>query len=401
MTADKKYGVLFVDDERRVLNSLKRGLLGSPYRIYLALSGFEALELLGREDIQVIVSDMKMPEMNGLELLQEVSRKFPEVIRLVLSGYSHTSTVLAAVNEGRIFRYITKPWSIDDDVKPALEAALAIYEQRRRERHEAEELRGIVDNERRVTTQTRKKAGEFIKRKTNAQRQAMERVKTILNYVADQAINLEMALAGTAGCDLASGIRNTCRQALSGLEKVHLFNELEFEKPDLAGKSFSPDELLCGLEPRSRERGEKAGIKVFFQKSGEGPQSTLGDGRLVETMFWELLENALENTPAGGLVSCISTIEPLAEGKFEWRLTIQDTGPGIAEEQRKVMLQPFVCGDNCRKHSAWGVGLPLARLIALRLGGSFELGRNEPEGCRVGIVLPLCSVAEENGSASE
>ncbi|MCK5681506.1 response regulator, partial [bacterium] len=115
MATEKKHSVLFVDDEQRVLKSLKRGLIGEPFHALFALSGMEALEILAEQSVQVIVSDMKMPEMNGLELLQEVARRHPNIIRLVLSGYSHTSTVLAAVNEGRIFRYITKPWSIDND----------------------------------------------------------------------------------------------------------------------------------------------------------------------------------------------------------------------------------------------------------------------------------------------
>ncbi len=390
MAAEKKYSVLFVDDERRVLNSLKRGLLGSPYRIHLAMSGMEALEILAREDIQVIVSDMKMPEMNGLELLQRVSRKFPEVIRMVLSGYSHTSTVLAAVNEGRIFRYITKPWSIDDDVKPALEAAFALYEQRRRERHEAEELRGIVDNERRVTTQTRKRAGEIIKRKATIQRQAMERVKTIFNFVADQAINLEMVLAGTPDCEFATGIRETCRRALQGIERVHLLNDLELEKPDMAGCSLAPAELLRELESQFQKQAESQGVKIFFQSPSELPESLAGDGKLVRILLQELLENALENTPSGGLVSCISKWEAAEEGgNASWWITIKDTGCGIEESQLRSMLQPFVCGKSGRQRSAWGVGLPLARLIALRLGGSFDLGHNEPEGCRVLVELPL------------
>ncbi|MCK5539635.1 MAG: response regulator, partial [Deltaproteobacteria bacterium] len=68
MVAEKKHSVLFVDDEQRVLKSLKRGLIGEPYRALFALSGMEALEILAAQPVQVIVSDMKMPEMNGLEL---------------------------------------------------------------------------------------------------------------------------------------------------------------------------------------------------------------------------------------------------------------------------------------------------------------------------------------------
>ena len=83
MVIEKKHTVLFVDDEQRVLKSLKRGLIGEPYRTIFAASGMEALEILAEKPVEVIVSDMKMPEMNGLELLQEVAKCHPHIIRMV------------------------------------------------------------------------------------------------------------------------------------------------------------------------------------------------------------------------------------------------------------------------------------------------------------------------------
>ena len=125
---DKKPTVLFVDDEDQVLKSLKRGLLDEPYRKIFAISGKEALNILERKQVQVIVTDMRMPEMNGLELLKIVKKQYPDIIRMVLSGYTQITTLLTAINQGEIYKYITKPWKLEEEFKPAVREALEHYQ---------------------------------------------------------------------------------------------------------------------------------------------------------------------------------------------------------------------------------------------------------------------------------
>jgi len=119
--------VLFVDDEEKVLTSLKRGLLDKPYKTLFASSGKEALEILRRNQVHVIVTDMRMPEMGGLELLKAVKEEYPDIIRMVLSGYTQVTTLLTAINQGEIFRFITKPWKLEEEFKPAVREAVEYY----------------------------------------------------------------------------------------------------------------------------------------------------------------------------------------------------------------------------------------------------------------------------------
>ncbi len=116
--------VLFVDDEERILKTIRRLAHGSPFRAIFAQSGAEALELLEHEDVQVIVTDMRMPEMTGLELLREVKARYPKIIRVVLSGYTDITTLLKAINDGQIFRFITKPWEKQEDLLSVIDEAL-------------------------------------------------------------------------------------------------------------------------------------------------------------------------------------------------------------------------------------------------------------------------------------
>ena len=119
--------ILFVDDEEKLLSSLKRVLADEPYNSLFAKSGKEALEILEREEVHIIVTDMRMPEMSGLELLRIVKKEYPHIIRLILSGYADIDTLLGAINQGEIFRFITKPWKINEELKTTIRQAIEFY----------------------------------------------------------------------------------------------------------------------------------------------------------------------------------------------------------------------------------------------------------------------------------
>ncbi len=395
MAIEKKHTVLFVDDEQRVLKSLKRGLIGESYRTIFAASGMEALEILAEKPVEVIVSDMKMPEMNGLELLQEVAKRHPDIIRLVLSGYSHTSTVLAAVNEGRIFRYITKPWRIDDDIKPALATALELYNRRAEERLEAEklqidnqQLKGALDDGRKTVSETKKVASEIYRRKTNAQRRALERVQGILNYISSQAINLEMGEIDSESRKLVVEIKNCCREALFGLDKVYLFNAIEVGERKPVEEVLELSRFFVELESAVKQAQESDGLTIVFQVSAELPERVVSDAELMRIMLWEILENALQNSPAGGIVVCQVESQDVSDGTLRLSMTIRDTGPGIVVNQLKELQQPFCCGASGKARKAWGVGLSLSRMIASRLNGTMKIGGVD-QGCQVTLEIEV------------
>jgi two-component system response regulator HupR/HoxA len=124
----KSQKVLFVDDEENLLDILRLGLQDEPYLCLFATSGSQALEMLGRHKVQVIVTDMRMPGMNGLELLRIVREKYPSIVRIVLSGYTQSSTLLTVINEGHAYKYITKPWMLEEELKPRIREALEHYD---------------------------------------------------------------------------------------------------------------------------------------------------------------------------------------------------------------------------------------------------------------------------------
>lgn len=115
--------LLFVDDERNILSSLKRLFRPLGYRIFLANGGAEGLEILRQEQVDLVISDMRMPEMDGAEFLEKVAAQWPDTVRLLLTGYADISSTIAAINKGKIHQYISKPWN-DNDIKITVEQAL-------------------------------------------------------------------------------------------------------------------------------------------------------------------------------------------------------------------------------------------------------------------------------------
>ncbi|TAL45314.1 MAG: response regulator, partial [Methylovulum sp.] len=111
MASDKAAAILFVDDEVNVLNALRRLFHSEHYVSYFASSGAEGLRILQQYAVDIVISDMRMPEMNGAEFLAQVVMQWPETTRILLTGYADMQSTIDAVNKGRIYHYCNKPWN--------------------------------------------------------------------------------------------------------------------------------------------------------------------------------------------------------------------------------------------------------------------------------------------------
>ncbi|MFZ5775247.1 MAG: response regulator [Thermodesulfobacteriota bacterium] len=118
--------ILFVDDEPNVLRALERLFMDEEYTLLKAASGEEGLRLLAEQEIQLVISDYRMPGMNGVDFLKSVYERWPETVRIVLSGYADTAAIVAAINEGQIYKFIPKPWN-DDELKVTIAKAVEVY----------------------------------------------------------------------------------------------------------------------------------------------------------------------------------------------------------------------------------------------------------------------------------
>jgi response regulator RpfG family c-di-GMP phosphodiesterase len=119
----RPWTLLCVDDEPNILSALRRSLRTEHWRVLTANSGTEALETLAHENVDLVISDMRMPEMDGAQLLEQVSQRWPASIRILLTGHADMNATVAAINRGRIFRYLNKPWD-DEELRATVRQGL-------------------------------------------------------------------------------------------------------------------------------------------------------------------------------------------------------------------------------------------------------------------------------------
>lgn len=132
--------LLLVDDEPNTLQALRRMFRHEPYELLLASGGEEGLAMLSHHEVGVIISDYRMPGMNGVDFLRQVKLHWPDTLRIVLSGFTDLRSVTSAINEGAVYKFLTKPWN-DEELREITREAFSLYELQRENRRLNAELR--------------------------------------------------------------------------------------------------------------------------------------------------------------------------------------------------------------------------------------------------------------------
>ena len=186
--ADREY-VLCVDDERNVLRSLERLCLEEPYTVLTADSSAAGLAILEKQFCPVVISDYRMPDMSGVAFLREVRKRWPDTVRIVLSGYADVASIVSAINEGEIYKFIPKPWN-DDELKVAIANALDKYRlQQENKRLTAElvaknaELEQLTRNQEKIIEE---KTADLL-----IQNRSLQLAQTILNMLPLAVIGID------------------------------------------------------------------------------------------------------------------------------------------------------------------------------------------------------------------
>lgn len=122
-----KKAILCVDDETNILTSLTRLLRKEEYDVITASSGTQGLLELEKRPVQLVISDQRMPEMTGTEFLQKVKDRYPDTVRVILSGFADFGVIIEAINRGEVYRFLTKPWN-DEELKVTLRQCLERYD---------------------------------------------------------------------------------------------------------------------------------------------------------------------------------------------------------------------------------------------------------------------------------
>jgi DNA-binding NtrC family response regulator len=137
-----KYCLLIVDDEPHVCDSV-HDLLRREFRVLKAHSAAEGFQLMQEEEVHIVMSDQRMPQISGVELLTHVKARYPQAVRMLYTGFADLDSVIAAINQGHIFQFMRKPWQ-PEELLLAVQQAAAEYEQLERTAREREHLLGEI-----------------------------------------------------------------------------------------------------------------------------------------------------------------------------------------------------------------------------------------------------------------
>lgn len=228
------YRLLLVDDEPNILASLRRIFQRENYELLFAQSGSEALAIIEKQPVELIMTDFMMPGMNGSELLQEVRARWPQTIRIMLTGHANTDAVMGSVREGAVYRFILKPWN-DEDIRLTVALALEQYE--------------LIQRNRALEQQTQKQSKDLdtISKLTTTNRSQLAILlhkKGWLNAQQIQQLHREMQNKKSPV------IRSLMEHDWVDFRKVFelLRDDMLFEEVDL--REFQPDPSLLSLIPQ-------------------------------------------------------------------------------------------------------------------------------------------------------
>jgi class 3 adenylate cyclase len=164
MNTFKQYKILYVDDEEHNLVAFK-ATFRRDYTIFTAKSAKEGLDILKMEKICLIITDQRMPEMTGIQFLEKIIPEYPDIIRIILTGFSDVEAIIEAINTGRVFRYITKPWD-EKELKMTIDNAIQLYALQQMNTDILEELQQKINEQERTLRLFQKYVPEEVVQKT-------------------------------------------------------------------------------------------------------------------------------------------------------------------------------------------------------------------------------------------
>ena len=204
----KEFTILYVDDEEHNLVSF-RAVFRREYEIFTAASGEEGIELIHRNAIDLIITDQRMPRMTGIQFLERILPEYPDTVRMILTGFSDVEAVIGAINTGRVFRYITKPWN-ETELRLAIE--------------NARQLSDLMKNNKALLAQFKQKVEEQEKTLRLFMKYIPEAVVEKALHVSDDSIfDGELKTIAILFCDIR-GFTPMCEQ-LSPKEVVSFLND--------------------------------------------------------------------------------------------------------------------------------------------------------------------------------
>lgn len=390
--------ILVVDDEKKILRAVERLFFEDKYDVMTASSAKDGLSILSdMMPVQVVISDYRMPEMDGIEFLKQVNRRWPDVVKVILSGYEDSGKVIPFIDEGKIDKLILKPWN-NNELRVSITNAVEIYELRKRNRELADELnrtnntlQDLNNNMEEIIAEKTAELESIQKDIAQSERLASletiaagiaHEVKSPLERIIEEAGYVRSALPGDAritdGAETIKKASLRAGRAIKGLLSFSSQHSLEKSLTDVRGVI---EDVLSSVEHQIRLRNIEV-VRKFYP----GVTEIMIDGARMREMFINILSNSIEAMPEGGTIIIRSRRVKDKSEKRYLQVTFDDDGCGIPREEIQRVFDPFFTTQ--RGAGKTGLGLSIAKGIVESHGGTIRVESRVGRGTKVFIRVP-------------
>ncbi len=390
-----RHTLLVVDDEPDVVQSLQ-DLLRREYHVLGATRAREGLRLLHEQPVHLVMTDQRMPEISGVDFLRSVRRDRPDAIRLLFTGYADIKAVIDAINEGHVYRYITKPWDPDE--------LMTILRQAGEQYDLLQERQRLLNDLQRKNQELEQANAELLQANLlkegfiNVASHELRTPLTILLALPELALRMGNPDPRTADClrrmqDAGSRLHRLVEQILQMLRAGR------FERP-LDRRSVEVTALIREAVESVRPFIEQRKQRLSVEVAPELGSLNIEAGK-IRICLDHLLINAIKFTPDGGSIE----VRGWREGDTV-RIQVRDNGIGIAKEQLPHLFEPFFTEIDVSRHSSGqfefgrrglGLGLSVVRAFVTMHGGTVDVSSTPGAGTAFTITLPRFEVTN-NGS---
>lgn len=362
-----KHTILCVDDEIDNVDALER-LFRKKYSVLKATSGAQGLKILDENpDVALIISDQRMPSMTGVEFLEKAQKSHSEALRILLTGYTDIDSVIAAVNQGQIYRYLSKPWDTVD-LANTVDQAIEKYEiSRELKKKNAELAKALKD-----LKSLDKAKSNFMILINHELKTPLTSILSFVGLLNESPLDDEQKL-------FVNRISRGADKLKSIIDDVLLIVKAETNllKPQLASVSFENIEYLINADVKN-----VLGFKHQTIAKKEMGAKVTADKELIRQVLSRLIHNAAKF----GYDNTQITIGEEHKGN-EVFFFVENIGPQISTEVIEKILRPFFIDEDVMNHSTgMGLGLSICQSI-LNLHNSNLHIENMHDGVRVSFNL--------------
>ncbi len=368
----KKPAILYVDDERENLMIFKTTFRRT-YQVLTAQSAHIGLEILEKNpDIQVVITDQRMPEMTGVEFIEQIVQKYPDIVRMIMTGYSDIEAIIQGINKGQIYHYITKPWE-HSELKITIDQAIERFQLKRENQLLLDSLQKSnqeLERQNHKVLDTNQELDRFLYSTSHDLKGPIARLLGLV-----QLAKLEL-IGNSVLSDYIQRFEATAQDMADMVDKLSVLHGVTHAHVE--PETFI---LLDFVQLHSSPFSEK--IKIEWNISSKIEVASYPS--ILEQIFKVILENAIAYQTTHRFKT--SQIRITAQqNETNWQLVFWDNGIGISEEMQPKIFQMFFRGAEQSK--GHGLGLYLAQKATTRLKGKIEVRSIEEEFTEFTFTFP-------------